>query len=213
MRILNIVTTTILAFMFVGCDSGDTWNCVVYPDRKDLTEFLKIGEFNTLGECGIAAVKTLDRLHALERGDYECGKNCRKDSSSPSLLICEETLKANIPVALARALYPRDNISQALEKLFIREIHRSYNPEYLTYLGMLKVWFARKAILLKVPMSQKLTLFAEAQAKFADNVACLGMVSESIVPKIEMCPIEFEVYFDALAKEKGLRLKLRKGET
>ena len=208
-----ILIITIFASTLVACTPGDKWTCVVYPDRKNLADALQIGSFATLQECGIAAVKTLDRLHALERGDYECGKNCRKDSSSPSLLICEETIKANIPLDLARSLYPRDNISQALQKVFIHRIHRSYNPEYLTYPGTLKAWFARKAISFKVPISGKLTIFAEAQAKFADDVACLGMVSETIVPKMEMSPIEFEVYFDGLAKEKGLSLKLRKGGT
>jgi len=182
----------------------------VYPDREDLTKSLKIGNFNTLQECGIAALTTLDRLHALERGDYECGKNCRKDSASPSLLICEETTKANIPIELARALYPRDNISQALEKLFIHEIYRSYNSEHLTYPGMLKAWFARTANSFKLPISKNLILFAEKQAKFVDNVACLGIVSDSVVPTMEMAPTEFEVYFDGLAKGKGLRLKLSK---
>ena len=43
-------------------------------------------------------------------------------------------------------------------------------------------------------------MFSEAQAKFADDVACLGMVSESVVPKMEMSPTEFEVYFDGLSK-------------
>ena len=210
MRIFNILITIILALMFIGCDSGDTWNCVVYPDRKDLTESLKIGEFNTLEECGIAAVKTLDKLHALERGDYECGKNCRKDSTSPSFLICEETTKANIPIELARTLYPRKDIAHALEKLFISEIYRSYNSEYLTYPGMSKAWFARRAVSFKVPISRNLILFAESQKKFADNVSFLGIVSDSVVPTLEMSPIEFEVYFDALAKEKSLGLKLSK---
>jgi len=132
MRFFRLLITIIWAPILFGCNSGDTWNCVVYPDKDDLTESLQIGDFNTLQECGIAAVKTLDKLHALERGDYECGKNCRKDSTSPSFLICEETTKANIPIELACAQYPRNNITQALEKLFIHEIYRSYNSEYLT---------------------------------------------------------------------------------
>lgn len=48
---------------------------------------------------------------------------------------------------------------------------------------------------------------------FAEDVALLGMVSESIVPKMERSPIEFEVYFDGLVKGKGITLKLRKGGT
>ena len=192
----------------MGCDKRDTWHGVVYTDRDNLSDALQIGSFDTLQECGIAAIKTLDRLHALERGDYECGKNCRKDSTCPSLLNCEETRKANIPIELAHSLYPRVNISEALENLFIHEIHRSYNRGYLTYPGMLKAWFARKAMSFKVPISKNLTLFADAQAKFVDNVVCLGMVSDNLVPTMEMSPTEFEVYFDVLAKAKGFSLKL-----
>ena len=204
----KILIAIILALMLIGCDSGDSWNCVVYPDRNDLAESLKIGEFNTLEECGIAAVKTLDRLHALERGDYECGKNCRKDSTSPSFLICEETTKADIPIELARMLSPREDIAHALENLFISEIYQSYNSEYLTYPGMLKAWVARTTVSFKVPISRNLAVFADSQKIFADNVSLLGMVSDSVVPTMEMSPIEFEVYFDGLAKEKGLGLKL-----
>ncbi len=213
MHSFKLLIPILLASILFGCNSGDTWNCVVYPDRENLTESLQIGNFNSLQECGIAALKTLDRLHASERGDYECGKNCRKDITSPSFLICEETSKANIPIDLARALYPRDNISQALEKLFLHEIYRSYNSEYLTYPGMLKAWFARTAVSFKVPISKKLILFADSQAKFVDNVALLGMVSDSVVPTIEMSPTEFEVYFDGLAKRKGLSLQLSKRKT
>jgi len=39
----------------------------VYPDRKNLADALQIGNFDTLQECGIAAVKTLDSLDALEQ--------------------------------------------------------------------------------------------------------------------------------------------------
>lgn len=210
MSFFKILITIILALILFGCNSDDKWNCIVYPNREDITESLQIGDFNTLQECGIAAVKTLDRLHALDRGDYECGKNCRKNSTSPSFLICEETTKANIPIELARAQYPRDNIVQALEKLFIYEIYRSYNSEYLTYPGMLKAWFARMAVSFKVPISKKLILYADSQEEFVDNVSFLGMVSDSVVPTIEMSPTEFEVYFDGFAKGKGLSLKLSK---
>ena len=208
MRIYKLIFIVLFAFTLMGCDKRDTWHGVVYPGRDNLADALQIGSFDTLQECGIVAIKTLDRLHALERGDYECGKNCRKESTSPSLLNCEETTKANIPTELARTLYPRYNISQALENLFIHEIHRSYNPEYLTYPGMLKAWFARKAISFKVPISKELTMFTETQKKFVYNVSLLGMVSDGIVPTMEMSPMEFEVYFDGLAKEKQLRLKL-----
>ena len=208
MHIYKLIFIILFASTFMGCNENDTWHGVVYPDRSNLSDALQIGHFDTLEECGIASIKILDRLHAFDNGDYECGKNCQKDSYAPSLLNCEETLKADIPFELARASYPRDNISHALEKMFIHKIYRTYNSEYLTYPGMLKAWLVRMTISFKMPISKELTMFAETQKKFVYNVFLLGMVSDGIVPTMEMCPTEFEVYFDGLAKEKQLRLKL-----
>jgi len=210
MRFFVLLVIALFIPNLVACRQSTEWTCVAYPDRNNLADALQIGSFPTLQECGIAGVKILDRLGALERGDYECGKNCHKDSSSANFLICEETLKANIPVNLARELYPRDNISQALQKMFIQEIYRTYKPEYLTYLGMLKAWFVRKAISINVPIPKRLTLFVQGQAKFADDVAYLGIVSKSVVPTMEMSPAEFEVYFHGLTKEKSFNLKISK---
>jgi hypothetical protein len=73
---------------------------------------------------------------------------------------------------------------------------------------MLTSWFARKAILFKLPISKNPTFFADAQAKSVDNVIFLGMVSDNVVPTMEMSPTEFELHLDGLAKAKGFNLKL-----
>jgi hypothetical protein len=199
----------VIALFFSACTSSDTWHGVVYPNQKNLGDALQIGSFDTLQECGITALKVLDRLHALERGDYECGKNCRKDSFTPSFMVCEETMTANIRIKLAQAYYPRENLSHSLEKFYIFQIHKTYKPEYLTYPGMIKAWYARKAISFKVPISNDLRDFAKAQEEFADNVRGLGIVTESVVPTLALSPIEFEGSFYRLAKRKSLNLKLR----
>jgi hypothetical protein len=59
-----------------------------------------------------------------------------------------------------------------------------------------------------LPISKNPTFFADAQAKSVDNVIFLGMVSDNVVPTMEMSPTEFELYLDGLAKAKGFSLKL-----
>lgn len=209
--IILLFTTTLFACTSSGTGKIMTWTCFVYADRDSLdTGSLQIGSFATLKECGIAAVKILETINALERGTYECGKNCQREKLTPSFFSCEETIQADIPIDLARNLFPKDHIFKALEKLFVYKIYRSYNSEYLTYGGMVKTWLAKKAISFKIPISRNLTQFSQTQEKFAENVAFLGLVSNNVVPIISMSPLEFKIYFDSLAKENGLNLKLEK---
>ena len=71
-----------------------------------------------------------------------------------------------------------------------------------TYPGMLTSWVARKAFLFKLPISKNPTLFADAQAKSVDNVIFLGMVSDNVVPTMEMtrhgCYVAFMLLFSIL---------------
>jgi hypothetical protein len=127
---------------------------------------------------------------------------------TPSLLNCKETTKPNIPTDLAYKLYPKDTISHSLEIFYIHEIHHCYNREYLALSGMLKDWLARNASFFKIPISETLKTFADARRNFKDNVICLGMVSDNIVPTMKLSPTEFEVSFELMAKRKGLNLKL-----
>lgn len=69
--------------------SEDNWSGVIYPDRGDLIDYTRIGEFESLEACRNAALSRLELLQKLDEGDYECGLNCEPGLSG--LQICEET--------------------------------------------------------------------------------------------------------------------------
>jgi hypothetical protein len=71
----------------------DSWEGFVYPDKNNLTEHRGLGIFSSLEECRAAADNYLTDLGALDRGDYECGKNCDSGSSTGGIKVCEETLR------------------------------------------------------------------------------------------------------------------------
>lgn len=73
--------------------AGETWHGLVYPDREDGTNDVRLGKFSSLEACRSASLRRLRALYPelvdpLERGDYECVSRCR---GSDSLLVCEET--------------------------------------------------------------------------------------------------------------------------
>jgi hypothetical protein len=68
----------------------DTWEAFAYPNRSDLTRHVALGEFSTLEACRAAATAYLRGALATDRGDYECGLNC-KASSSGGPKVCERT--------------------------------------------------------------------------------------------------------------------------
>lgn len=65
----------------------------MYPNKNDLTQHRNLGAFRTLEECRAAARGFLSELNALDRGDYECGKNCDDGSRLRGIKVCEETLR------------------------------------------------------------------------------------------------------------------------
>ena len=69
----------------------DSWQATVYPNKEDLTNYKHLGKFSSLEECRDACLGYLEGINALNRGDYECGKNCKYKSES-DLYMCEETL-------------------------------------------------------------------------------------------------------------------------
>jgi hypothetical protein len=109
---------------------------------------------------------------------------------------------------MARALYPQEPILSALENVFLLEIYRIYCYEYLTYSGKLKAWCAGKAVSIGIPVSDELKKFTQSQKEFVEAVICLGIVSDDLVPTIDMSPTEFEVCFNIRAEAKMLSLKL-----
>ena len=84
---LLLVAVLVSAPLF-GC--SEEWEGFVYPNRNNLLVDIPIGTFKSLQECRAAAQAMLERLGALERGDYECGLNCKRREGS-HLLICERT--------------------------------------------------------------------------------------------------------------------------
>ena len=82
---------TVFALLVGGC--SNSWEGFVYPNRGDLTTYRSAGTFSSLEECRRAAVALLARLHALDRGDYECGRNCDDGSRHGGVKICRETVR------------------------------------------------------------------------------------------------------------------------
>lgn len=70
----------------------DSWEGFVYPDRENLRQARFLGAFDALEACRDAALAELDKLRARDRGDYECGLNCRVDPRT-SVRVCKETVR------------------------------------------------------------------------------------------------------------------------
>lgn len=76
----------------LACE-GERWTGVVYPDRGNLLLYRELGEFASLEECRESAQSYLREIGAAERGDYECGKNCRRSDAFSLLKVCEDTTR------------------------------------------------------------------------------------------------------------------------
>jgi hypothetical protein len=53
------------------------WESVIYRDKKDLTAFVRLGQFASLDACRNASLSALDALGSIQTGTYECGQYCR----------------------------------------------------------------------------------------------------------------------------------------
>ena len=80
-------------FLLLCTGCSDKWEGFVYPNKDDLTKHRSLGHFPSLEECRAAARGMLEELKALERGDYECGKNCDDGSTFGGIKVCEDTLR------------------------------------------------------------------------------------------------------------------------
>ena len=77
-----------------GCSKdGERWEGWVYPDRTDLADYVRLGEFKSLQDCRSAARTKLHMLRATDDGDYECGLNCDDGSKYGGVKVCKETLR------------------------------------------------------------------------------------------------------------------------
>ncbi|WP_432742028.1 hypothetical protein ABXJ76_16365 [Methylobacter sp. G7] len=64
------------------------WQGYVYPNSNNLLIDKYVGAYKTLEECRAASVAMLDNLNSREKGDYECGLNCKPKDG---LNICDKT--------------------------------------------------------------------------------------------------------------------------
>lgn len=80
--------------VLAGCSSGDVWEGLVYPDRGNLLIHSSPGQFKSLEKCKAACMEMLKSKNGLQKGYYECGKNCKSGLASYSG-DCQETVKGN----------------------------------------------------------------------------------------------------------------------
>jgi hypothetical protein len=86
-----IVMAAIAFFVWKWIDGGGRWTGWVYPNASDLTQEVRLGEFESFEECQIGAINALRSMRATD-GDYECGRRCRYDASI-GINVCKETRK------------------------------------------------------------------------------------------------------------------------
>ncbi len=89
MKTIYVFILLIINLSLCGC-FGEKWEGFVYPDKNDLTVYKNIGVYNSLEACRSASLNKLSALGATNRGDYECGLNCKKGNVG-SVKICEQT--------------------------------------------------------------------------------------------------------------------------
>ena len=71
---------------FIATHLATPWEGVISPNKADWATFVRLGRFDSLEACRDAALTALDKLHALQRGTYECGQYCRAMTESPQPL-------------------------------------------------------------------------------------------------------------------------------
>ncbi len=92
MKSIGIRFSLIMLLALSGCSSDERWDGNVYPDRGKLLINHNSGEFKTLEECEAASLEMLTTLNGLQKGYYECGKNCTPGSIH---MDCEENIRGN----------------------------------------------------------------------------------------------------------------------
>lgn len=86
------LTLAVVVALIAAC-GPDTWEGFVYPDRENLANHRSIGSFESLEACRASARSYLADISSLERGDYECGLNCKDSSDFPGIRVCKETVR------------------------------------------------------------------------------------------------------------------------
>ena len=88
---VNRIVMALTVVTLSGC--SDSWEGFVYPNRNDLTRHRNLGKFESLEACRASALGFLAEIKTLDRGDYECGKNCDDGSKLSGIKLCEKTLR------------------------------------------------------------------------------------------------------------------------
>jgi hypothetical protein len=94
MRRLKIAFYLVVLSIIIGCSSEDLWEGLVFPDRGNLLIHISSGEFKSLEKCEAASMAMLKSKDALQKGYYECGKNCKSGLASFNG-DCEDTVRGN----------------------------------------------------------------------------------------------------------------------
>jgi hypothetical protein len=86
-----VVLIGIAIWFFWGEAKTDTYRPVYYPDKNNLTQYIKGPKFSSLDEAR-EWIYQQSGARQDEDWDYEIGKNC-KPSKYSDIEICEETLE------------------------------------------------------------------------------------------------------------------------
>ncbi len=73
-----------------SCSDGREWQGWVYPDSENDSVGISLAGFETLDQCREAAVGMLNALPDPAKASYECGRQCRWNTSYKAN-ICKET--------------------------------------------------------------------------------------------------------------------------
>jgi hypothetical protein len=93
MKKLHLCFGMVALLFIAGCSSGDSWEGHVYPDRANLLINRASGVFQDLESCEKACMTMLTSMDSLDKGYYECGKNCRGGASYS--MDCEDNIRGN----------------------------------------------------------------------------------------------------------------------
>lgn len=94
MKKLYLCFGMVVLLFIAGCSSGDSWEGHVYPDRENLLINRTSGIFQDLESCEASCMAMLKSMDSLDKGYYECGKNCKEGSSSYNM-DCEDNIRGN----------------------------------------------------------------------------------------------------------------------
>ena len=90
MNFIKMVLIISSVLILSSCFS-EQWEGFVYPDKNNLTVHQGVGVYESLEACRAASLELLSRISSIEKGDYECGLNCKSENGFSVVKICEKT--------------------------------------------------------------------------------------------------------------------------